>query len=62
MLVLSRKLNEAILIGDNVEIVVVDIDRGKIRLGISAPKEVPITRTELLPKDHEAHPDNRRTT
>lgn len=62
MLVLSRKLNEAVLIGDNVEIVVVDIGHGKIRLGISAPKEIQIIRTELLPPDHEAHPDNRRTT
>lgn len=62
MLVLSRKLNEAVLIGDNIEIVVVDIGRGKIRLGISAPKEIPVHRTELLPRDHEAHPDNRRTT
>ena len=62
MLVLSRKLNEAVLIGGNVEIVVVDIDRGKVRLGISAPKEIPVVRTELLPTDHEAHPDNRRNT
>jgi carbon storage regulator len=62
MLVLSRKLNQAILIGDNIEIVVVDIGHGKIRLGISAPREIPVQRTELLPRDHEAHPDNRRTT
>ena len=37
MLVLSRKLGEKIYIGDNICITVVDIDRGKIRLGIEAP-------------------------
>lgn len=49
MLVLSRKLGEKIFIGDNVCITVVDIDRGKIRLGIEAPRNVPIYRQELLP-------------
>ena len=38
MLVLSRKLGEKIYIGDNICITVVDIDRGKIRLGIEAPR------------------------
>lgn len=49
MLVLSRKLGEKIYIGDNICITVVDIDRGKIRLGIEAPREVAIYRQELLP-------------
>jgi carbon storage regulator len=49
MLVLSRKLGEKIVINDNICITVVDIDRGKIRLGIEAPREVPIFRQELLP-------------
>ena len=49
MLVLSRKLGEKICIGDNICITVVDIDRGKIRLGIDAPRDVPIFRQELLP-------------
>ena len=49
MLVLSRKLGEKIFIGDNICITVVDIDRGKIRLGIEAPRDVPIFRQELLP-------------
>ena len=53
MLVLSRKLGEKIYINDNICITVVDIDRGKIRLGIEAPRDVPIFRQELLgaPKD-----------
>lgn len=49
MLVLSRKLGESIMIGDNIRVTVVDIDRGKVRLGIEAPRDVPIYRQELLP-------------
>jgi carbon storage regulator len=48
MLVLSRKLGEKICIGDNICITVVDIDRGKVRLGIDAPRSVPVYRQELL--------------
>jgi carbon storage regulator len=51
MLVLSRKLGEKIVINDNICITVVDIDRGKIRLGIEAPRAVPIFRKELLPAE-----------
>jgi carbon storage regulator len=47
MLVLSRKLGEKIFIGDNICITVVDIDRGKIRLGIEAPRDIAIYRQEL---------------
>ena len=49
MLVLSRKLGEKIFIGDQICITVVVIDRGKIRLGIEAPRDVAIYRQELLP-------------
>ncbi len=57
MLVLSRKLGEKIYISENICITVVDIDRGKIRLGIEAPREVPIFRQELLQgKDKKAPP------
>jgi carbon storage regulator len=55
MLVLSRKLGEKIVIGDNIFITVVDIDRGKIRLGIDAPRDVPIARQELLAGDGITH-------
>jgi carbon storage regulator len=48
LLVLSRKLGEKIVINGNIILTVVDIDRGKIRLGIEAPREVPIMREELL--------------
>ena len=52
MLVLSRKLGEKIYINDNICITVVDIDRGKIRLGIEAPRDVPIFRQELVAQPH----------
>lgn len=47
MLVLSRKLGEKIFIGENIVLTVVDIDRGKIRLGIEAPRNVPVDRAEI---------------
>lgn len=58
MLVLSRKLGEKIYISDNICITIVDIDRGKIRLGIEAPRDIPIFRLELLqtPNTKEAPP------
>ena len=56
MLVLSRKEGESIFIGPNIKITVVDIDRGKIRLGIEAPKEVPVYRQELLPLNQQPAP------
>jgi carbon storage regulator len=53
MLVLSRKLGEKIHIGENICITVVDIDRGKVRLGIEAPRSVPVYRQELLPLNNQ---------
>lgn len=50
MLVLTRKLDERIIIAGNIEITVVSIDRGKVRLGITAPREIPVFRSELLDK------------
>jgi cytosine/creatinine deaminase len=47
MLVLARQKNETIMIGDNVEITVVDIRGDKVRLGINAPKEIPVHRKEI---------------
>lgn len=47
MLVLSRKKNESIIIGDNVTITVVEVRGDKVRLGIEAPREVPIHRSEV---------------
>lgn len=50
MLVLSRKKDERIIIDNKIEIVVVEIRGDKVRLGIEAPKEVPVHRKEV----HEA--------
>ena len=47
MLVLSRKRNEQIVIAENVVITVVDIRGDKVRLGIEAPKDVPVHRKEV---------------
>lgn len=47
MLVLSRQKDESIMIGDNVEITIVDVRGDKVRLGIAAPKEIPVHRKEV---------------
>ena len=47
MLVLTRKINETIMIGDNIEITVVSISGDTVRLGIEAPREVKILRREV---------------
>lgn len=47
MLVLSRQKNEAIMIGDDVEITIVDIRGDRVRLGITAPHDVPVHRKEV---------------
>ena len=48
MLVISRRVNEIVRIGDDIEIVVVRIGPDKVRLGISAPRGVTILREELV--------------
>ncbi len=47
MLVLSRQRDESIVIGDNIVITIVDIRGDKVRLGIDAPKEIPVHRQEV---------------
>lgn len=49
VLVLSRKVGEKVYIGSDICLTIIDIDRGKIRLGFEAPRDVPIYRGELLP-------------
>jgi carbon storage regulator len=50
MLILSRKTNESIVIADNIVITVVEVRGDKVRLGIEAPKEVPVHRREVYDK------------
>jgi carbon storage regulator len=47
MLVLSRQVDETIMIGDDIEVTVVDIRGDKVRLGITAPKEIAVHRKEV---------------
>lgn len=49
MLVLSRKRNESIRIGEDVTITVIAVKGGGVRIGIDAPQEIPIVRSELIP-------------
>lgn len=48
MLVLSRRIGEKIVIGNDIEVIVTEIDRGKVRLAIKVDKKVPVFRSELL--------------
>lgn len=47
MLVLSRKKDETIIIGDNIKVMVIDIRKDKVRLGIEAPRDVSVHRREV---------------
>ncbi len=63
MLVLSRQRDETIMIGDDIEITVVDIRGEKVRLGINAPPHVPVHRKEVYEaikreKQAQSHGDN----
>jgi len=48
MLVISRKIDEKIKIGEDIEIVVIGFDKNQVKLGIKAPKHITILRSELI--------------
>ncbi|SFE64958.1 carbon storage regulator, CsrA [Thermoanaerobacter thermohydrosulfuricus] len=48
MLILTRKVGQAIIIGESIEIKILEIEDGQIKLGITAPKEVNVLRKELI--------------
>ena len=48
MLVLARKVDESIIIGDDITIKIISIDKGVVKLGIEAPSSISIIRDELL--------------
>ncbi len=54
MLVLSRRPNESIVINDKIVITVIEIRGDKVRLGIEAPREVPVHRSEVYTAIHNA--------
>ena len=53
MLVLTRNEGESIMIGDDVEVMIVMSEGGQVRVGINAPRSVPIVRSEILDRDAE---------
>src|SRR5215213_10129238 len=57
MLVLSRRPGQVIVIGENVELVILGIDGGQVRVGIRAPRDITVLRKELVPQ---ADQHNRR--
>jgi carbon storage regulator len=65
MLVLSRKVGERILIGDNITVTIVRIAGGGVRVGIEAPPELPVVRHELKEQldrgDGKESPSERKT-
>ena len=48
MLALARKVNESIILNDNIEVTVLEIKGDQVKIGINAPKDVPIYRKELF--------------
>ncbi|MDK2867133.1 MAG: carbon storage regulator [Clostridiales bacterium] len=55
MLILTRKKNESIIINNNIEIQIISIEEGKVKIGINAPKEVTIHRSEIFDKIMESN-------
>ena len=62
MLALTRRLGEAITIGDNVKLIVVEIDGNQVKLGIEAPREIEIYREELFEKIKGVTFDSKKTS
>ena len=59
MLVLSRQRDESIMIGDDVEIIIVDVRGDKVRLGITAPRSIPVHRREIYDAIQREKTDNK---
>ena len=60
MLVLTRKINQSIMIGDDVEVSVLAVSGDKVRIGISAPRDVPVFRKEVYLSIQEERLDEQR--
>lgn len=54
MLVLTRRVNERIMIGDNIVVTVLEVRGDQVRLGIDAPRDVKVFREEVVLRDREA--------
>ncbi len=55
MLTLSRKKNESLIVNNNIEVTVLDIKGDQVKIGISAPKEIPIYRKEIYMQIQDAN-------
>lgn len=55
MLALSRKKNEAIMINNNIEVTILEVKGDQVKIGISAPKEIPVYRKEVYVQIQEAN-------
>ena len=62
MLALSRKKNEAIIVNNDIEITVLDIRGDQVKIGIAAPKEVPIYRKEVYLQIQQENKDSQEAT
>lgn len=62
MLVLSRKIGESLRIGEDIELVILDVNRGQVRIGIEAPKTTNIVRSELLSRGQGQQPQQDDST
>ena len=63
MLILSRKIGETIKIGDDIEVTVLSQKCGTVRIGVTAPKKVPVHREEIYERiQNEKSPGQRRVT
>ena len=51
MLALGRRVGESLLIGENIVVKVLGIKGGQVRLGVEAPREIPVVREELLKRE-----------
>ena len=60
MLVLTRKIGESILIGEGIEVRVVGVNGKKVRLGMTAPSDVPILRDEIIQKRESPAADSKK--
>ena len=57
MLVLTRRINERIIIGDDITVTVLEVHGDQVRLGIDAPREVKVFREEVLKRDQDSARD-----
>ena len=62
MLALSRKLNESIIVNNDVEIVVLEIKGDQVKIGVKAPKSVPVYRKEIYTQIQESNKEALQTT